>query len=77
MYIRLFESGPGYDSIELNLRSLPNPEIVDRTGAPIYRSDPEMDALCKAISVLFRYTDIEEIGIGRERDVRKENKVEK
>lgn len=70
MYIRLFESGPGYDSIELNIKPLEHPDVMERSGR-VVRYDPEMAALCKVISTLFECTDIEEIGIGRERDKKK------
>lgn len=70
MYIRLFESGPGYDSIELNIKPTECPDVIERFGR-IIRQDPEMTALCNVISTLFKCTDIEEIGIGRERDKKK------
>ena len=70
MYIRLFESGPGYDSIELNIKPIDCPDAMERSGR-LVRHDPEMAALCKVISTLFECTDIEEIGIGRERDKKK------
>ena len=56
MYIRLFESGPGYDSIELNIK----PVSTDDTFS-----------LARVVTTLLEYTDIEEIGIGRERDKKK------
>ena len=56
MYIRLFESGPGYDSIELNIK-------------PTYSDD--IYSLTRVVTTLLENTDIEEIGIGRERDKKK------
>lgn len=70
MYIRLFESGPGYDSIELNVKPIKCPDVMERSGK-IIRNDPEMAALCRVITTLLECTDIEEIGIGRERDKKK------
>lgn len=58
MYIRLFESGPGCDYIELDIN-------YEDTG-------DEMYSLTEVIKALFLYTDIEEIGIGRERDEKEE-----
>lgn len=70
MYIRLFESGPGYDSIDLNIKPIDCPDVMKRSGSVVHYY-PNVAALCKVISTLFECTDIEEIGIGKERDKKK------
>ena len=71
MYIRLFESGPGYDSIELQIKPSPKQGVLEKSGRVVICNDTEMASLCKVISTLLECTDIEEIGIGRERDKKK------
>jgi hypothetical protein len=71
MYIRLFESGPGYDSIELQIKPASTQRFIEKSDRVVLCNDTGMASLCKVISTLFECTDIEEIGIGRERDKKK------
>lgn len=53
MILRLFESGPGYDSIELNVEGRTKAEVIDKMNL--------------VIETLYKLTDIAEIGIGKEK----------
>lgn len=50
MTLRLFESGLGYDSIEIQVSGKDRAEIIQKA--------------CLVIETLYKLTDIEEIGIG-------------
>lgn len=53
MTLRLFESGPGYDSIEVAVEGKTKSEIIKK--------------MCLVIETLYSLTDIAEIGIGKEK----------
>lgn len=53
MILRLFESGPGYDSIELNVEGKDKNEVIDKMNL--------------VIATLYKLTDIEELSIGKEK----------
>lgn len=53
MTLRLFESGPGYDSIELTVSGKDKKEVINKMNI--------------VIGTLYKLTDIEELSIGKEK----------
>lgn len=53
MILRLFESGPGYDSIELKVSGKDKGEVIEK--------------MTLVIETLYKLTDIAEVGIGKEK----------
>ena len=53
MTLRLFESGPGYDSIEVAVEGKNSAEVIEK--------------MTFVIETLYKLTDIAEIGIGKEK----------